>query len=233
MAIPSSPSTASLSPIVIPPLENGDRLTRAEFERRYAAMPSDSKAELIEGTVYTSAALRLRSHGQPHGRFMTWLGTYEAETPGLFIGDAPTILLDPTNEPQPDLALLIDPDCGGQTRLTDDDYVEGAPELLAEVAASTVSIDLGPKKTADERNGVQEYWVWRVLDQQIDWFVLQDGRYIDWLADRDGVTRSRVFPGLWLDRPALVRGDMKRVLSVLQEGIETEAHESFVASLQR
>jgi hypothetical protein len=231
MAIPSSPSTASLPPIAIPPLENGDRLTRPEFERRYAAMPRDSKAELIEGIVCMAAALKLKSHGQPHGRFMTWLGTYEAATPGLLIGDAPTIRLDTANEPQPDLALLIDPDCGGQTRLTEDDYIEGAPELLAEVAASTVSIDLGSKKIAYERNGVQEYLVWRVLDQQIDWFILQNARYTDLLADSDGVTRSRVFPGLWLDRPALIRGDMRRVLSVLQEGIDTPEHKAFVATL--
>jgi hypothetical protein len=43
---------------IIPPLDNGDRLTRDEFERRYAAMPNLKKAELIEGVVYVPAALR-------------------------------------------------------------------------------------------------------------------------------------------------------------------------------
>jgi Putative restriction endonuclease len=216
----------------IPPLENGDRLSRAEFSRRYRAM-SDCKAELIEGIVYmAAAALRLKSHGQPHGRFMTWLGVYEASTPGTWIGDAPTVLLDENNEPQPDLALLIDPVCGGQTRLTETDYIEGSPELLAEVAASTVSIDLGSKKTAYERNGVREYLVWRVLEQQLDWFVLEEGCYVALLADGDGVTRSRVFPGLWLDRSALIQGDMQGVLKVLQAGIESNAHQIFVAQLE-
>jgi hypothetical protein len=215
----------------IPPLKHGDRLSRTEFARRYRAMP-DCRAELIEGLVYmAAAALRLKSHGQPHGRFITWLGVYEAATPGVWIGDTPTVLLDEDNEPQPDLALLVDPACGGQTRLTEDDYIEGAPELLAEVAASTVSIDLGVKKTVYERNGVREYLVWRVLEQQLDWFVLEDGCYVPLSADGDGVTRSRLFPGLWLDRSALIRGDMSRVLQVLQRGIESTDHQMFVAQL--
>jgi Putative restriction endonuclease len=218
--------------LAIPPLENGDRLSRAEFARRYRARP-DCKAELIEGIVYMAAAApRLKSHGQPHGRFMTWLGVYEASTPETWIGDTPTVLLDADNEPQPDLALMVDPACGGQTRLTEDDYIEGAPELLAEVAASTVSIDLGSKKTAYERNGVQEYLVWRVLEKQLDWFVLTDRRYVTLLADEDGVTRSRIFPGLWLDRSALIQGDMQMVLKVLQAGIDSQEHQIFLSKLE-
>lgn len=55
----------------LPPLENGDRLNRFEFERRYEAMPQVKKAELIEGIVYMPAALRFKSHGQPHSRILT------------------------------------------------------------------------------------------------------------------------------------------------------------------
>jgi hypothetical protein len=220
-----------LSPFAVPPLENGDRLSRHEFERRYEAVAEGCKAELIEGIVYMAAALRLKSHGRPHGRLMTWLGTYEAATAGTIVGDAVTVRLDAENEPQPDLALLIDPDCGGQCRLSDDDYVEGAPEFLAEVSASTVSIDLGDKKVAYGRNGVQEYLVWRVLDGEVDWFGLQDGEYWDLGVDADGVTRSLVFPGLWLDRSALLAGDMGRVLAVLQLGIASVEHGGFVGRL--
>ena len=86
------------------------------------------------------------------------------------------VYLDPANGPQPDIAVIIDPDRGGQTRITELDSVESLPELIAEILASTVSIDLGAKKNAYERNGVQEYLVWRVLDEAIDWFVLQDGQ---------------------------------------------------------
>jgi Putative restriction endonuclease len=215
--------TPNRNPKTIPPLENGDRLSRAEFERRYEAMPDGYKAELIEGIVYMAAALRFKSHGRPHGRMMTWLGTYEAETIGVEIADNTSVRLDDVNDPQPDIALLLDPDLGGQTRITDDDYIEGPPELIAEIAASTVSIDLGSKKDSYERNGVQEYLVWRVLDEVIDWFVLQDGHYVERLPDEDGITRSRIFPGLWLDRSALIAGDMKQVLTVLHLGIRSRS----------
>jgi Uma2 family endonuclease len=216
----------------IPPLENGDRLSRDEFERRYEVMPHVRKAELIEGIVFMpAAALRFYSHGRPHNDLNVWLGTYRIFTAGTDVGDTPTVRLDDDNEPQPDVVLLIQPECGGQVTLSDDDYVEGAPELVAEVAASTVSIDLGAKKTAYQRNGVQEYIVWRVLDQQVDWFCLENGQYVDLLPDDDGITRSRVFPGLWLDRTALLSGDMQQVLVVLQEGITSPEHQAFVQTL--
>ncbi|MCY7408535.1 MAG: Uma2 family endonuclease [Alkalinema sp. CAN_BIN05] len=202
----------------IPPLENGDRLSRDEFEKRYAEWP-DSRAELIEGIVYMAAALRFRSHGKPHSQLNGWLLVYQALMPGTELGDAPSVRLDLGNEPQPDLVLIWDADRGGQTRITEDDYIEGAPEFIAEISASTVSIDLGAKKIAYERNGVQEYLVWRVLDQEIDWFWLEDDRYSLLQADSDGITRSRIFPGLWLDRSALLRGEMNRVLEVVRKGV--------------
>jgi hypothetical protein len=220
------------SPFVVPPLENGDRLSRTEFERRYAAMPETCKAELIGGIVFMASALRAKSHGQPHSLLNAWLTNYRIFTPHLIIADAATVLLDDENEPQPDLALLIDPAYGGQAQLTEDDYIEGAPELLAEIAASTVSIDLGAKKAAYQSSGVREYLVWRVLDQVIDWFYLQDGKYIDLLPDDDGISRSRVFPGLWLDRAALIRDDMPCVMTILQMGIASPEHTDFTARLE-
>lgn len=216
----------------IPPLENGDRLSRHEFERRYHAMPHIRKAELIEGIVFMpAAALRFYSHGRPHNDLNVWLGMYRILTPGTDIADTPTVQLDDENEPQPDVVLLIQPQCGGQVIFTDDDYIQGAPELIAEVAASTVSIDLGAKKTAYQRNGVPEYIVWRVLDQQVDWFYLENGQYVDLLADEDGITRSHIFPGLWLDKTALLSGNMQQVLAVLQSGIASPEHQDFVQRL--
>jgi Uma2 family endonuclease len=216
-----SPVRSSRSPIAIPPLENGDRLSRIEFERRYAAMPESCKAELIEGLVYMAAALRFNSHAKPHSQLNHWISNYSIVMPGTIVGDAPSVQLDDDNEPQPDIVMIWDADHGGQTNITEDDYIEGSPELVAEVAASTVSIDLGAKKRAYERNGVQEYLVWRVLDEQFDWFVLEDGKYVDLMADGDGITRSRVFPGLWLDRTALLAGDMKQVLAVGTKGVQS------------
>jgi Uma2 family endonuclease len=214
----------------IPPLENGDRLNRYEFERRYNAMPNLKKAELIEGIVYMPAALRFKSHGQPHGRIMTWLGYYEAMTPGVALGDAPTVRLDIDNEPQPDAVLLINEEAG-QARLSEDDYIEGAPELVVEIAASSVAIDLHAKKQAYRRNGVKEYIVWQVLDQTISWFYLDKGEYLDLPVDTDGIIRSRVFPGLWLAVEDLLAGNMQRVLAVLQEGVQSPEHAAFVQKL--
>jgi Uma2 family endonuclease len=149
----------------IPPLESGDHLTRCEFERRYHAMPQLKKAELIEGVVYVPSPLRFTPHAEPHGNLMTWLGVYQASTPGTRMGDNPTVRLDLDNEPQPDAVLLIDETAGGQSRLSEDEYIEGAPELVAEVAASSAAYDLYEKKTVYRRNGVREYLVWQVLDK--------------------------------------------------------------------
>ncbi len=215
----------------IPPLENGDRLNRYEFERRYNAMPHLKKAELIEGIVYMPAALRFRSHGQPHSCIMTWLGNYQVATPGVELGIEPTVRLDLDNEPQPDAVLLISEHAGGQARISEDDYIEGAPELIVEVAASSVAIDLHAKKQAYRRNGVKEYMVWQVLDQRLDWFYLQEGEYIQLSADESSVIKSLVFPGLWLAIEDLLAGRMQQVLAVLQQGLLCAGHETFVRSL--
>ena len=215
----------------VPPLENGDRLTRLEFERRYEAMPRLRKAELIEGVVYMPSPVRLRRHGQPHSLVIGWLAAYKARTPGLILGDNSTVRMDLDNEPQPDALLLVDPDRGGQARITEDDFVEGAPELVAEIAASSASYDLNAKQNVYRRNGVREYVIWRVLDGEIDWFVLRQGRYEKLARDAAGLYRSEVFPGLWLDPDALVGDDLGTVLDVVQKGIATPEHEALVERL--
>jgi Uma2 family endonuclease len=231
--------TATPSPMVntpsksqlLPPLENGDRLNRHEFERRYQAMSHVKKAELIEGVVFMAAALRFRSHGQPHANLVGWLWTYKMATLRTELGIEPTVRLDIDNEPQPDAVLLVDEQAGGQSRLSEDDYVEGAPELVAEIAASSAAIDLGDKKRAYRRNGIQEYIVWQVFEQKLDWFYLQEGEYVPLSADENGVIRSRVFPGLWLAVNDLLNGSMTQVLAVLQEGLASPEHGAFVQQL--
>ncbi|MEH2149075.1 Uma2 family endonuclease [Nostoc sp.] len=219
-------------PWTIPPLENGDKLTRYEFERRYNATPNLKKAELTEGIVYIMpAALRFRSHGQPHGWILTWLGTYEAATSGVALGVEPTIRLDLDNEPQPDAVLLIEPEAGGQTRLSEDDYIEGAPELVVEIAASSAAIDLHGKKQAYRRNGVKEYIVWQVLDQKLTWFSLEQGEYLELVPDNEGILQSRVFPGLWLAATEVLAGNMQGVLKVLQAGLQSAEHGDFIKKL--
>jgi len=216
----------------IPLLENGDKLTRFEFERRYNAMPNFKKAELIEGIVYIMpAALRFRSHGQPHGWIIGWLFTYQAATPGVALGVEPTVRLDLDNEPQPDAVLLINPEASGQARLSEDDYIEGAPELIVEIAASSVAIDLHAKKQAYRRNGVKEYIVWQVLDEKLSWFYLEQGEYLELATDSSGILRSLVFPGLWLAVAELLAGNMQPVLTILQAGLQSPEHAAFVEKL--
>ena len=206
------------SQATIPPLENGDRLTLAEFEQRYGAMPNLKNAELIEGIVYMASPLRIRQHGNPHSSIIGWLMVYQAYTPGVQLGDNCTVRLDAENEPQPDALLRIETD--GQSTISEDGYVEGAPELIAEIAASTVSIDLHDKLKVYRRNQVQEYIVWRVEDRELDWFRLVEGKYIQLIPNEEGIISSEIFPGLWLDKQALLTGDLAKVLAVLQQGLE-------------
>src|SRR5262249_46443782 len=141
----SSEQTPAITPPPgkpIPRLESGDRLSREEFERRYDAMPHVKKAELIEGVVYIPSPVRYEHHGLPHFRLIFWLGLYERETPGVEGADNSRAWLNVINEPQPDVMFIIRPECGGQARISKDDYIEQAPELVAEVAASSVSIDM-------------------------------------------------------------------------------------------
>jgi Uma2 family endonuclease len=215
----------------LPILEGGDRLSRAEFERRYQAMPEAKKAELIEGVVYVASPLRYRQHGRPHSNIMTWLGVYETATPGVESADNPTVRLDLDNEPQPDALLRIDEARGGQSRISEDDYIEGAPELIVEIAASSASYDLHDKLRAYRRNGVREYLVWLTQEQAFRWYVLVEGEYVLQQPDDQGILRSQGFPGLQLAVEALLAGDMERVLAVLQEGMGSEAHRLFVQTL--
>jgi len=222
--MPSSSPTA-------PALANGDRLTRKEFERRYEAMPDIKKAELIEGTVYMPSPVHATTHGEPHAHITTWLGVFAASTPRVSVADNATIRLDLDNEPQPDALLRISEDGGGQSRISDDDYIEGPPELIVEIAHSSAAYDLHDKKQVYRRNGVQEYVVWQIEDEQVDWFVLGDGAYLTLSPHENGHLASRVFPGLVLDVEALLNDDLDAVLSLVQEQMGSDAHQAFVERL--
>jgi len=194
-------------------------------------MPHLKKAELIEGVVYMPAAVRYSRHGRPHTYLAHWLASYVENTPGVDCASDSSARLDLDNEPQPDAMLLVLPECGGQCQISDDDYVENAPELVAEVSSSTVSFDSHTKKNVYRRCGVQEYIVWRVIDRQIDWFVLQNGEFVAQHLDQEGIYKSKKFPGLWLNVPAMIAGRLKRVRQTLEAGIATEEHLKFVAQL--
>lgn len=216
----------------VPLLNPGDHLSRAEFERRYEAHPEIKKAELIEGVVYMPTPVRHIPHGRPHARIMTWLGHYWAATPGVDLSDNATLRLDLDNEPQPDALLRLPESQGGKSRIGEGGYLEGSPELLVEVAASSVAYDLHVKKWVYARNGVQEYLAIQTYEERIDWFALEDSVYQPLTPGDDGVLRSRVFPGLWLHVDAFWAGDLAKLLAVLQEGIALPEHEALIARLQ-
>jgi Uma2 family endonuclease len=218
--------------ITAPPLESGDRLTRVEFERRYSLVSHSRKAELVEGVVYVASPVRAKQHGRPHAIVMAWLGAYWMATPGVDVQDNATVRLDDDNEPQPDALLRIEPEVGGASAIDADDYLTGAPELIVEIAASSAAYDLNAKLNVYRRHGVQEYIVWQMYENRLDWFFLQAGQYGAVPPDDRGILRSQVFPGLWLSVPALLAGDRAMLLNILQEGIQTPQHQAFVEQLQ-
>ncbi|MEM1172348.1 MAG: Uma2 family endonuclease [Cyanobacteria bacterium P01_H01_bin.35] len=224
-------SQNTLTSTKIPPLENGDKLNCIEFERRYEQMPHIKKAELIAGIVYMASPLRINQHGEPHASIITWLGFYKAFTPNTQLGDNCTVRLDAENEPQPDVLLRITVD--GQSTISEDGYVEGAPELIVEIAASSASIDLHQKLKIYQNNQVQEYLVWRIYDGEIDWFRLKNGKYIKLKPNEQGIICSEYFPGLWLAQEALLAGDLAQVLAILQQGLDSPEYQNFVKKMSK
>lgn len=223
-AVPYRPAADSLL------LEAGDRLTRSEFERRYTACPHLKKAELIEGVVYRPSPVRYDAHGRPHATLLGPLLLYAAHTPGVGIADNATVRLGLDNEVQPDVLLRIEAPGAGQSTVTTDGYgyLQGAPELVAEVAASSASCDLHDKFPVYRRNGVREYLIWRTGEHRIDCYRLVEDEYQP-LPQDDGIIRSRAFPGLHLNVRALLQGDAAAALATVQAGLDTTEHHRFAA----
>lgn len=219
------------SEVETPPLNSGDHLSRVEFERRYAAHPEIKKAELIEGVVYVSSPTHYQKHADPHFNIIGWLAVYRAATPGVKGADNATLRLDLENEAQPDAVLRLEPDIGGHSFVSADDFLEGVPELIIEVSASSASYDLHDKRRAYARNSVPEYLVIQTYEKRVDWFVLQEGVYEPLKPDDKGILRSQIFPGLWLQPATLWSGDLAALLAILHEGLASPDHAAFVEQL--
>jgi Uma2 family endonuclease len=216
-----------------PWLENGERLDQKTFHERYEKLPPGFKAELIGGIVYVMPSpLKIR-HGDVDSRVSGWLYFYRAFTPGTRTQNNTTTILADDSEPQPDSALLILPEYGGQSIDGEDEYTHGAPEFIAEVAWSSRSIDLNAKLRDYERAGVLEYFVRDLKKKAIHWFALEDGKFVALAPDPDGLFRSRAFPGLWLDPAAMLAGDDASVIATLQRGLASPEHAAIVAELAR
>jgi Uma2 family endonuclease len=213
-------------------LKSGDRLDQKTFHARYEAMPQNVRAELIGGIVYMPAPLKV-PHGGYQTELITWLVTYKAATPRTEALVNATTILSEESEPQPDGSLIVLPEFGGQTRINDENYLEGSPEFLAEVALSSESYDLYAKRKDYESAAVKEYLVVVIRQQKIVWLVRRNGVFVPLDPGPDGIYRSEVFPGLWLDGQALLARDTLRVLQVLQQGLASAEHARFVEELAR
>ena len=216
---------------LVPPLENGDRLSQPEFHRRYLATPEDFRAELVEGVVYVSSPVRIDLHSEPVASIVGWLTTYVASTPGARVATDGTVILDARNEVQPDAMIWLPRSAGGRSEHRSDDYLAGAPEFVVEVAASSASYDATIKRDIYRRAGIREYILWRIRDRALDWWALRDGRYAPMAPDVRGLIASDVLPGLVLDRDALLAGDLARVIEVQRVALGGEEHVAFVRRL--
>lgn len=213
------------------PLENGDCPTAGEFMRRYEAMPHVKKAELVKGIVYLGSPVRL-VHAECYTLVQGGLGGYAAFTPGTAAAGNATLRLDADNLFQPDALLRMRPEAGGTARSGADGHLHGPPELVAEIAASSASIDLRDKLQVYRRTGVREYFVWRTKENVFDWFVLDKGQYLPLPPDAQGILESRAFPSFRLNWQAMLARDAASVLKTLQAGLESEAHAAFAARLK-
>jgi len=216
----------------LPSLENGDRLDQPTFHARYEAMPEDCRAQLIGGIVYMPSPRKL-SHGETQSLVVRWLDEYAEATPGTEALLNNTQILGPDSEPEPDACLFIAPEYGGRVYADEDDYLHGAPELIVEVSSSTESIDLHRKKQDYQKAGVREYIVLALRMQKVFWFVRQRGKYKETPLPADGIFRSRMFPGLWLDAEAMLRCHRRGVLAVLKEGLAGPEHAAFASKLAK
>lgn len=226
--IPRTPEPPKLD--VPPLLANGDRMGQAEFHRRYQAYPGTEKFELVGGIVYMASPLRY-PHGIYHVKLGTLLELYATGTPGVEVADNSTTILGEESEPQPDLLMRIVRECGGQSSVNSEKYLEGAPELLTEIDYSSRSIDLNQKKDDYQKAGVLEYLVLSIEDEQLFWFHFPSGASN--VPARRGVFQSLVFPGLWIHGEALLGLDARKCHRVLQQGLKSRGHAVFVKRLKK
>jgi hypothetical protein len=210
-------------------LVEGQHLDQPTFHALYEMMPPGTRAELINGVVFMPSPVG-PAHGRAHVPVIVWLDYYAENTPGVEVLDNTTTILGLRSEAQPDAMLRILPDWGGRTR-DEKGIIRGAPELVVEVSKATRYVDLGPKLADYERAGVLEYVVYALDPYEVIWFEQDQGVLNRRPIPGDGIGRSAVFPGLWLDPLALVDNDGRRLRAVLDLGFATPEHAAFVAQL--
>ena len=208
----------SIAERISQPLVAGEKLSREEFLRRWDALPNLKRAELLEGVVYLPSPVG-RTHGSHDVLVGLWLGYYAGFTAGCEAGSNATWLML-EDAPQPDCFLCVLSEYGGQSGV-ERDLSKGAPELAVEVSQSSASYDLGPKLRLYRAAGVQEYITVLLAESRVIWRRLVAGAYHTIEPDPDGLLRSILFPGLWLEPAALLNKDTPRILEVLNEGLHS------------
>lgn len=216
----------------VPPLSHGDRLDFEEFCRRWDVTLGLKHAELINGQVYMNPPVNWDYHGLPTARIVGWLAQYEMETAGLELATDASVYFNSESCVQPDAALRIQDDFGGSSHKHSDGRLSGPPELIVEVAASTVSYDWHDKKELYAACGVAEYMIWLVYDRRIAWYRLEDGVYQPLPVERSGYIKSQVFPGLWLDSKSLLADQKSKVVATLRKGLSSSEYARFIEQLK-
>lgn len=228
----SSPTqTHDLQATLARPLEHGERLTRAEFERRYRPRPDIKKVELLEGVVHLKPATATQQYANHHAILKSWLEMYLVSTPGVRAAHNYRLRLDEQSEPQPDFCVWIEDICGGQTEILPDGFLQGVPELIIEVAPDSTSYELREKYHTYRRAGVQEYLVLQVQGQKSGWFAWSQGEYFPLFPNNKGVLQSQAFAGLWFAAAAFWQGEGTDLKAALRQGLITTQHADFVEQL--
>jgi hypothetical protein len=217
-----------VSPRQTQELRNGDRMAREEFHRLYEQMPENFRAELVGGIVYVASPLSL-PHSDAHLLVGALFTLYQGQTPGTQAGNNATVLLGDEGEPQPDLFLRVRPEYGGQSATSTKLYVQGAPELVTEIAYTSRALDLHAKREDYQRYGVLEYVVFSLLDRRVHWFDLRNRKELP--VPPDGILKAATFPGLWLHADPIFANDTTRAISALQQGLASPEHAGFVQRL--
>jgi Uma2 family endonuclease len=199
------------------------------FMAIYEQMPEGFRAQLVRGVVYVASPMTM-DHGGPNNIASLWVGYYRARTPGVHSLTATTIQLGPDDNPEPDASLIMLPECGGQARI-EGHSILGAPELVVEVAYSSRGADLHDKRLSYAEAGVREYVVADLRGRTVHWLALRGGQFEEVAPAGDGLHRSEVFPGLWLDPEALIADDAARLLAAVERGTASAEHAAFVARL--
>jgi Uma2 family endonuclease len=219
------------APIVENPrLITGTKFDLDDFLALCEEVAYQQRAELIDGIVFVPDAL-WSDHIDLESSVTVCMGQYADVTPGCQSGrNATCVML--AQSPRPDLYLRIGEEYGGNSRLNRG-VLEGAPELVAEICATSTEIDFGPKLELYMRAGVREYITFETLPpRRIVWRILVDGIYHQILPDASGIIRSHCFPGLWLDTEALWAGDGIRKQATVRAGLESDEHRAFVEQLE-